>query len=249
MKNATSGLELTGERTLPGHAEENYWFIRHVAAYRYAASICDGLSVADIGCGEGYGTAMIAESAKAVIGIDAAPEVMEHARTGYVRDNLSFKVMDAGALDLPSNSFDMVMSLQVIEHLATADGFIEEIMRVLLPDGTAIISTPNRFKISPGSDTPVNPFHLREFTPDELRELLLGHFPTVKIFGLFHTGWLRSNDFLKFVDFIKYYKMGKLNPRYWTHHFLTPLIRERNFRIGEGNVDRCQDIIAICEKS
>ncbi|MBN1288707.1 MAG: class I SAM-dependent methyltransferase [Actinobacteria bacterium] len=249
MKNTRHELKLTGERTLPGHKEENYWFTRHVAAYRYAASLSENLSVADIGCGEGYGTAMVAAMAKEVTGVDAAPEVMEHAVIKYERDNLCYRVMDAAALDFPSRRFNMVVSLQVIEHLATADGFLEEIKRVLLPGGTAIISTPNRLKISPGSDTPLNPFHLREFTPEELRGLLLDHFKTVKIAGLFHAGWLRVNDFLKFVDFIKYYEMGKLNLRYWTHQFLTPLVHERNFRIGEKNVDRCQDIIAICEKS
>lgn len=248
MKTTSSDLKLTGERTLPGFKCENYWFKRHVAAYLYAAELSAGLATADIGCGEGYGTAMLAEKAKQVVGVDAAPEVVEHAQRKYGKHNLNFEVADAGSLGLPSGHFDLVVSLQVIEHLLTIEGFITEIERVLKPGGTAVITTPNRLKISPGSETPVNPFHLREFTPDELGDLLYDRFSSVRVMGLFHAGLLRINDQLKIVDFIDYYQMGKFNPRYWTHRLITPLVSERHFKITGGRLDECQDIIAVCEK-
>ena len=49
-------LELTGERTLPDVAEENYWYRRHVAVYEWIAERCAGLRVVDLACGEGYGS-------------------------------------------------------------------------------------------------------------------------------------------------------------------------------------------------
>ena len=57
-------LVLTGERTLPGIPEENYWFCRHLFAYELAAGLGAG-RILDAGCGEGYGTALLARAAGA----------------------------------------------------------------------------------------------------------------------------------------------------------------------------------------
>ena len=70
-------LVLTGERTLPGIPEENYWFQRHVVAYEFAAKLVAGKDVLDAGCGEGYGAALLARDAASVVGTDLEPEVVE----------------------------------------------------------------------------------------------------------------------------------------------------------------------------
>src|SRR5262249_18417442 len=67
-------LELTGERTLPDVPDENYWYRRHVAVYEWIAERCVGLRVADLACGEGYGSELLARRAAEVIGVDANPE-------------------------------------------------------------------------------------------------------------------------------------------------------------------------------
>ena len=67
-------LELTGERTLPNVPEENYWFRRHLAVYEWIAVRVDGMRVADLACGEGYGSDVLADRAAEVVGIDANPE-------------------------------------------------------------------------------------------------------------------------------------------------------------------------------
>ena len=84
-------LPLTGERTLPDVPEENYWYRRHVAAYEWIAERVGGLRVADLACGEGYGSALLAERAAEVVGVDANPEAYEHARLRYTRPNLRFE--------------------------------------------------------------------------------------------------------------------------------------------------------------
>lgn len=239
-------LQLTGERTLPGIPRENYWFARHLACYRVAGEMAVGKRVIDIGCGEGYGPALLAETAAEVLGVDISEEVIGHAGRRYHAPNLSFKVMDVSSLEVPGGSFDLAVSLQVVEHLADESGYLEEIARVLGPDSSALISTPNRLTISPGSDTPINPFHLREYTPGEFKAELAGHFGRVDISGVFHAGWLKLNQRVKVVDFIRFYRMSRLNPRFWTHRFFTPLITTSAFHVGTADLDGCLDILALC---
>src|SRR6266545_6831991 len=84
-------LALTGERTLPDVPAENYWYRRHLAVYRWIAERCSGLRVADMACGEGYGAAVLAEGARAVVGVEANLEAYEHAARKYTRPGLSFE--------------------------------------------------------------------------------------------------------------------------------------------------------------
>src|SRR4051812_50038578 len=73
-------LSLTGERTLPDVPEENYWFRRHLAVYEWIAARAHGRRIVDLACGEGYGSAVLARTAAAVVGGDANPEGVEHPR-------------------------------------------------------------------------------------------------------------------------------------------------------------------------
>jgi SAM-dependent methyltransferase len=163
-------LPLTGERTVPGVAEENYWFRRHEIAYRFALPLVTGRRVLEVGCGEGYGTALLAASAADVVGIDYDALTVAHAAAAYpqarfVRGNLA-------ALPTPSAALDVVLSLQVIEHVWNHPEFVGECRRVLRPGGLLCVTTPNRLTFSPGLDAPVNPFHTVEFTAAELVNLL-----------------------------------------------------------------------------
>jgi SAM-dependent methyltransferase len=177
-------LPLTGERTLPGVPEENYWFRRHEVAYRMAAERLEGLDVLDAGCGEGYGTALLAETAARAVGVELVPDVHAHAAAAYPA--AEFVLADLCDLPLPDAAFDAVVSFQVIEHLPNIGGYLAEIRRVLRPGGVFWCATPNRLTFTPGSDTPVNPFHVIEFAPDELAALLGRGFDVEEVLGVRH---------------------------------------------------------------
>ena len=136
------GLELTGERTLPGVTHENYWFRRHEVAYRFAAGRCAGLDVLDTGCGEGYGTAMLAVAARTVTGVELVADVCAHASGTY--PSAAFVQADVGALPLRDGCADVVVSLQVVEHVWDLRRYLDETARVLRPGGLFVCSTPNR---------------------------------------------------------------------------------------------------------
>src|SRR5204862_4608603 len=109
-------LELTGERTLPDVPEENYWFRRHLAVYRWIAANRVGGRVVDMACGEGYGAAVLAQTAASVVGVDANPEAHEHARLRYRATNLSFERALVEEFDTGA-PFDAIVFLQTIEHV------------------------------------------------------------------------------------------------------------------------------------
>jgi SAM-dependent methyltransferase len=165
-------LPLTGERTVPGVPSENYWFRRHEAAYEFALPLVEQRTVLEVGCGEGYGTARLASTARTVLGVDYDALTIAHARATYPQ--VHFVRANLAALPVPGRSFDMLATLQVIEHVWNHPEFVGECLRALRPGGTLLVTTPNRLTFSPGLDAPINPFHTHEFTAAELVALLTG---------------------------------------------------------------------------
>lgn len=186
-------LPLTGERTVPGIAEENYWFRRHEVVYRHIAPRCAGRTVLEAGPGEGYGADLIAESARLVVGVDYDVSAADHIAVRYP----AVDITRGNLVDLPvaDGAIDVVVTLQVIEHLWDQDRFVRECRRVLAPGGVLIMSTPNRITFSPGRDTPLNPFHTRELDPGELTDLIVaGGFEVEQLTGVHHGPTLLELD-------------------------------------------------------
>ncbi|MDQ6650248.1 MAG: class I SAM-dependent methyltransferase [Actinomycetota bacterium] len=177
-------LPITGERTVPGVAHENYWFRRHEAVYRVLAPYAEGAVVLEAGCGEGYGADLLTAAAARVLAVDRDAQTVRHAAGAYPR--LDVLRADLQRLPLGDASVGVVITLQVIEHLHDQAGFVRECTRVLVPGGLLVMSTPNRLTFSPGLDAPINPFHTRELAPAELDGLLTPFLDVVQIKGLRH---------------------------------------------------------------
>lgn len=177
-------LPLTGERTVPGIWHENYWFRRHEAAYLAVLEKCSGTRVLEVGCGEGYGADLLRDRARAdVLALDYDPATLRHVRTRYPR--LRVVAGNAVALPLADGCVDVVVALQVVEHLWDQPGFVTACARVLRPGGRLLLSTPNRLTFSPPG-SPSNPFHSRELDAGELTDLLAPAFETTTLAGVHH---------------------------------------------------------------
>ncbi|MEH1769966.1 MAG: methyltransferase domain-containing protein, partial [Nostoc sp.] len=174
-------MEFTGERYVPSlNGQIKY---EHLHRYALCVDYVAGKDVLDIACGEGYGCALLASVAKSVVGVDINSEVVEYATNEYsTHKNIRFIVGSCDSLPLPNNSVDVVTSFETIEHHDKHEEMMQEIKRVLKPDGVLIISSPNRLTYS---DEPKysNPFHVKELYYDELAALLRRYFSYVEIYG------------------------------------------------------------------
>ncbi|GHF81341.1 SAM-dependent methyltransferase [Amycolatopsis bartoniae] len=254
METKTAGrslaLHLTGERTVPGIPEENYWFRRHEAAYLALLPHCAGATVLEAGCGEGYGAALIAEHAARVLALDYDQPTVTHVarrypQVGTVRGNLAY-------LPLRDSTVDVVANFQVIEHLWDQAGFLAECRRVLRPGGKLLVTTPNRLTFTPDSDTPLNPYHTRELAPSELDTLLCeAGFEVEALHGLHHGAAVRALDERYGGSIIEAQLdvvLGELpGQARWPDALLADVaaIRADGFEITGGRLDESLDLIAV----
>jgi len=246
---ADGGLPLTGERTVPGLAVENYWFRRHEVAYLRCVDICAGRDVLEAGCGEGYGADLIASVARRVVAVDYDAGTVAHVRARYPR--VAVVAANLASLPVPDGSVDVVVNFQVIEHLWDQPQFITECLRVLRPGGQLLMSTPNRITFTPGSDTPVNPFHTRELNATELRELLTdGGFRIDGMFGVFHGPRLTEMDARHGGSIIDAQIARVVADAPWPEDLLTDVaaVAAEDFDVIEDchrNIDDSLDLLAI----
>lgn len=187
-------LALTGERTLPGIPDENYWYRRHEVAYLAALQLVHEIGsearVLDAGCGEGYGADLLAGTAAQVVGFDRDSAAVEHARRMYTRPGLLFVTADLQQPEtIPEGSFDLIVALHVLDHLETPETAVETLAHRLARGGGLYVATQNHLLLTGAGHAP-NPFLRSEFGPAELTNLLGRHFAEVALWGLVHSGEL-----------------------------------------------------------
>src|SRR5262245_44988144 len=108
--------EFTGERVVPGQVDADLWN-EHFARYAFASRLCRNRRVVDLGCGTCYGSAELAVTARHVIALDAARDALEFGSRQFPRANLSWVQASAGALPFASESCELVVAFEVIEHM------------------------------------------------------------------------------------------------------------------------------------
>jgi 2-polyprenyl-3-methyl-5-hydroxy-6-metoxy-1,4-benzoquinol methylase len=174
----TATAKFTGER--PGWGRDfDYDEARHLTAYLQARPLAAGKSVLDVGCGEGFGTQTLAEVAREVVGVDYSADAVAFCRSRWSKPNLRFEVVDFTRPGAFEERFDVVLCSQVLEHIADEPPFLAGLRARLADGGTLMLTTPN--KLVSFSE---NPYHLREYTPAELRALLGRTFSHVELAGI-----------------------------------------------------------------
>ncbi len=170
----------TGERLVAGDPLFVADLSRHLAAYRFAQARVRCRAVLDAGCGDGYGTDLLAASAARAVGVDRDRAAIAAASRRYRRPNLRFVACELDRIASLGEQFDIVSNFQVIEHLRDPVPFLEQVRRILHRGGELILTTPNRL-MSPVE----NPYHVHEYEAEELRALLGRFFPQVVMLGVF----------------------------------------------------------------
>ncbi|OCL28572.1 SAM-dependent methyltransferase [Orenia metallireducens] len=167
-------MEFTGERVIPEEMNpRNGLVIEHIARYKFASRFARG-RVLDIACGVGYGSEILmamGEGIDEIVGVDIDEESIEYAKRVYKYPWNSFLVGDVNDEGLCDEigKFDTIVSMETIEHIKDDYTFVNNLKSLLKEDGLLIISTP----FGRGRDFEcVNPYHYRQYTEEEFREVL-----------------------------------------------------------------------------
>ena len=232
MTQAQSDADLCGmipEENDPGFVAQ------HLSAYAFMRSRIVGRKVLEVGFGDGYGAAYLAEQAGEVVAVDLVEGNAPRARRKYPRPNLCFLSFDGKRIPFPDRTFDAAGSFQVIEHVPEKDlvAWLTEIRRVLKPEGSFYLSTLNLENArKPGKPYEKLIYHEKEFTAPELKQLLCRIFPSVEMFGLHPSPVHRFFRRLK--------RWG------WKVRAYYSRISVRDFVASRSGLRRCLDLIAVC---
>jgi SAM-dependent methyltransferase len=258
-------VAFTGERI--GAHDEDFRpdLSQHMAAYRASLPFVPGKVVLDGGCGEGYGAKLVAESARLVVGVDSSWETAREAGRFGPR-NLHLSCSDLGRLGFRDGSFDVVCCFQAVEHFRQPLLLLQEVARVLRPEGVLVLSTPNRL-----ASFSENPYHFKEYRPEELRELLEMLFPSVEILGVFGSDRVRTLQSSRRRQVTRILRLDPFGLRRvlpqpiqkWAFAKLARYVRRRmradhlesfgelgpsDFTIGRNPLEESLDLFAICRK-
>lgn len=254
--------KFTGER--PGWGEGfDYDYARHVAAYRYAATRAQGRRVLDAGCGEGFGTQTLADVAAEVLGVDYSPVAIGECRRLWNKPNLRFQQVDLVKPDGFTDTFDLVLNFQVLEHIQDPLPFLKGLHQRLGQDGTLVLTTPNRLRT-----VSENPYHVREYTAPELKDLLSKVFGRVEITGLhgnakveaFEAGRAKAVQRILRLDPLGIRNMLPEKVVHFAFAKLARIVRQQarpdgstdmspdDFFVAADPVDRALDLVAICSR-
>ena len=149
--------------------------VEHLHRYAIANDFVKNKVILDIASGEGYGSYLLSKNASKVIGVDIDKETVFEAQKKYINNNLSFTVGSVDKIPVNSNSIDVVVSFETIEHHDKHEEMFLEIKKVLKSDGILIMSSPDKKYYS---DIPnfKNKFHVKELYFEEFEELVKKHF-------------------------------------------------------------------------
>jgi len=159
-------------------ASSNLLFSEHISRYYFASGFAEGKAILDFGCGEGYGSKILKKRARSVIALDISIDAAL-----ITREQSKIPVVQADARNAPfrSQTFDLIVSFEVFEHITRVEDYLYEAHRLLKPGGCLIISTPN---VDYYPQAGMNPFHVKEYSSIEVMNLLKdADFTNQKVFA------------------------------------------------------------------
>ena len=166
----------------------------------------------------------------------------EHAKARYRRSNLRFERTLVESFDERCDAIVFLQTIEHVEHPAELLAHFSELAPV------SYVSTPNRLTLAPeGAEKSENPWHLREYTAAEYRELVAPQFESVEIYGVFHAGKLRLHELALKAGWDRVHPALGLTKRFYDR--FVPAISVADFalrREGECDLDRALDFIALC---
>lgn len=258
----SAGLAFTGER--PGRgAAFAYDEARHLAAYRFAAGLVAGKRVLDAGCGDGLGTRFLARVAREVVGVDASARAIAACRATWRVGNLRFEQGDVATDAIPGGTYEVVVCLQLLEHLREPRGLLARLRQALDPGGMLVLSTPNRLR-----SVSENPFHVHEYTAPELAYLLKGSFSRVSLLGVHGNAKVEEYERRRAAEVRRLLALDPLRLRRalpaavvrWAFARLAVVVRRRvrhearensditaeDFDVSADRLDEALDLVALC---
>ncbi len=235
-------------------------------AYEFARDFIRDKETADIGCADGYGTTYLADYTKSTVGVDYSEVTIEDARKKHAaKTNLTFKAGKVPPIPLDNNSKDVVTAFQFIEHIEDRIGFIKDVYRVLKPGGVFICTTPN-IKMSIAR----NPFHVHEYTFDEMKKEIASVFESFEIEGLqgnekVNNYYEENSRWAKKILMFDPLGIHKMVPASWLvkpYNFLTSMMRKdlkeqnndtlnitsKDFFLTKDRLDFTWDIFVVAHK-
>lgn len=235
-------------------------------AYEFAKPYITNKNTADIGCADGYGTQYLADFTISTVGVDYSEVTIADARKKHAaKTNLTFKSGKVPPIPLETESVDVVTAFQFIEHIELRKAFMEDVKRVLKPGGVFICTTPN-VKMSIAR----NPFHVHEYTFDEMQKEASSVFSKIELQGLqgneaVNKYYDDNSKWAKRILMLDPLGLHKLVPSNWLvapYNFLTSIMRKnlketnndtlkittQDFHLTKDNLDKTWDIYLIAHK-
>ena len=173
-------MERIGERFIPDKSDLKTE-AEHLHRYLSISNMVEGKSVVDLGCGHGYGSQILINY-ESYIGIDIDDEVIQRNSSHLSSSSARFLTESADELSIPSQSIDVVVCFEMIEHVQDPKKVLSEAKRVLKPNGILISSTPDKSNYNVSRLVP-NEFHLKELEKTEYQQYLDELFVYNRFFG------------------------------------------------------------------
>jgi 2-polyprenyl-3-methyl-5-hydroxy-6-metoxy-1,4-benzoquinol methylase len=244
-------------------SELDPWFQEHIVRYHKLADYEIGKYVLDIACGSGYGANFLSTLTDRVLGVDQNDATIFENKEKFSKNiNLEFEVGNAEKLSYSSGSFHSVVSFETIEHLQQPEAFLGEVQRVLRLGGLFFLSTPNALITKPENGIPKNPYHVKEYTPEELQNLLSKYFEVVAVFGQSVSKKYKGNFFWnpkttrffspKFYVWILLHRMSRIAPKS-ASSFSRFILRQSLYPEGKSwvfsseSIEVAHDLFVVCK--